>query len=387
MRKWILLIVSLFLLYQSTPAQDLVGCTQLLEDAREAYSAGMVELVPVLLLPCLESGLTGIPKQEAYKLVINAYLFDYLPEEADSIMTNFLNDFPDYQIKTSDPVEFTQLLKTHQQRRADDRAADLAADADQERLREQERIAQERRKEEEKIRQRESTVSRKTNLTTIGGFIGTSASFPQLLEPYSSGNPLEDGGSFGMAVPGFNMGGVFNLSISRSIESSFEIIYNRTRFNYTATPFSFAMYDYDEYQNRIGVPLSMLFILNPDSRTSIYLRTGIVADFLISASASGTRDFTEAVSSFQQEVVVDKTPITDSRARFNIYGMAGAGVRIPMRNSSAFFEARFKSGLFLINREENRFDLDPDITWLLYYQDSDFRIHQLSLAAGISWNL
>jgi hypothetical protein len=171
------------------------------------------------------------------------------------------------------------------------------------------------------------------------------------------------------------------------VESSFEIVYNRTRFNYKATPFSFALYEYNEYQNRIGLPLSMLFILNPDNRTSIYLRTGIVTDYLISASASGTRNLTESVTASQQEVVVDKTSITDSRARLNLYGMAGAGVRIPMRNSSAFFEARFKSGLLMINRKENRFDMDPDITWLIYHQDSDFRLHQLSLAAGIAWNL
>jgi hypothetical protein len=254
-------------------------------------------------------------------------------------------------------------------------------------LREQERIAEEKRKEEEKIRQRQSRISRNANIKTIGGFLGTSASFPQLLEPYSTGNPLEDGGSFGIAIPGFNLGAVFNLPVSKSVESSFEIVYNRTRFNYTATPFPFAQYKYNEYQNRIGIPLSMLFILNPDNSTSIYLRTGIVTDYLISASASGTRNFTESVTISQQEVIVDKTPITDSRVRFNLYGMAGAGVRIPMRNSSAFFEARFKSGLFMINRKENRFDLDPDITWLIYHQDSDFRLHQLSLAAGIAWNL
>ncbi len=387
MRKWIFVIVSLFLLYQSTPAQDIVGCTQILEDAREAYSAGMVELVPVLLLPCLESGLTGIPKQEAYKLVINAYLFDYLPDEADSLMVEFLTDFPDYQSTASDPAEFTQLLRTHQQLRADDRSAALALQAEQERLKEQERIAEDKRKEEEKIRQRQSRVSRTASVNTIGGFLGTSASFPQLLEPYSTGNPLEDGGSFGIAVPGFILGAVFNLPVSRSVESSFEIVYNRTRFNYTATPFPFAQYDYDEYQNRIGLPLSFLFILNPDNRRSIYLRTGIVTDYLISASASGTRNSTESVTTSQQEVVVEKVPITDSRVRFNLYGMAGAGVRIPLRNSSAFFEARFKSGLFMINRKENRFDLDPDITWLIYHQDSDFRLHQLSLAAGIAWNL
>jgi len=347
----------------------------------------MVELVPDLLLPCLESGLTGTPKQEAYKLVINAYLFDYLPDQADSIMKDFIIEYPLYQSNLSDPAEFTQLLKTHQQQRADERAAILARQAEQERLKEQERLAEERRKAEEKNRQRQSRSTRNPSSKALGIFLGTSASFPQLLEPYSSGNPLEDGGSFGIAVPGLNMGAVFNLPVSRSVEAGFEILYERARFNYTATPFPFALCEYDEYQNRVGLPLSMLFILNPSRRTSIYLRTGLVGDYLISASASGTRNLTESVSSYQPEVVVDKTPITDSRVRFNLYGMAAAGLKIPMKRSSAFLEARFKSGLFMINREEDRFNLDPDITWLIYYQDSDFRMHQLSLEAGIAWNL
>ena len=114
MHKWILIFFPLFLWVQSTAAQDVVGCTQLLEDAKEAYSAGMVELVPELLLHCLESGgLTGIPKQKGYKLVINAYLFDYLPEEADSLMDDFVDDFPDYRSGDTDPAEFALLLETH----------------------------------------------------------------------------------------------------------------------------------------------------------------------------------------------------------------------------------------------------------------------------------
>ena len=46
MRKWMLIFFPLFLWSQSMAAQDMVSCNQLLDDAREAYSAGMVELVP-----------------------------------------------------------------------------------------------------------------------------------------------------------------------------------------------------------------------------------------------------------------------------------------------------------------------------------------------------
>ncbi len=69
MPKRILLIFILITAFASLKAQDDMGCSYLLEDAKEAYLAGMVELVPDLLLPCLDSGrLDGIAKQDAYKL-------------------------------------------------------------------------------------------------------------------------------------------------------------------------------------------------------------------------------------------------------------------------------------------------------------------------------
>lgn len=387
MRKWILIIVPLFVWLKATSAQDMVGCTQLLEDAREAYSAGMVELVPDLLLPCLETGLTGVPKQEAYKLVINAYLFDYLPDEADSVMSDFLVDFPDYQSTPDDDVEFAQLLRTLKQRRADERAAAIAAEADRARQREQERLAIEQRRLEEKARQRQSRPSRRSSSSSIGAFLGSSVSFPQIVEPYSTGNPLEDGGSYGMAIPGLGVGMVFNLPVSRIMEVSFELMYNRTRFNYKAAPLSFAEYEYDEFQNRMGLPLSMLFVLNPDSRTSLYMRAGIIGDYLLSASASGSRSITGTGSSSQGEVVTEKVSITNSRARFNLFGMAGMGVRIPMNKATAFIETRFTSGIFMMNMEENRYDTNQDLIWMINHVDSDFRLHQLNLCAGIAWYL
>ena len=58
----------------------------------------------------------------------------------------------------------------------------------------------------------------------------------------------------------------------------------------------------------------------------------------------------------------------------------------PLEKSFIFIETRFTSGLFLTNREENRYE-NQDITWLIYHVDSDFKIQQLSFSAGIAWKL
>ncbi len=382
MRKWILIIVPLFVWSQSTMAQDMVGCTQLLEDAREAYAAGMVELVPELLLPCIETGLSGVPRQEAYKLVVNAYLFDYLPEQADSLMTDFLDEYPEYLSNPADPAEFTLLLQTHQQRRADQ----LAAIAEQERIRQLEELAEKERARAEQEKQKEPRSVRGEISASFGFFLGISGSFPQIVERYSTGNPAQDEGSFGMGGAGFQLGGSMNLPLGRSVEVGVEVMYNRTRFNYIASPFSFTSYEYDEFEDRIWLPASMAFILNPESRTSVFLRFGLVADYLLSASASATRTYVESGTTYLRDVVVEKTKITDSRARMNLHGLAGLGIRIPLENAFIFLETRFTSSLFQVNRGENRYD-NEDFIWQIYHVDSDFRIHQLSLSAGIAWNL
>jgi len=382
MRKWILIVIPLLVWSHSTMAQDMVGCTQLLEDAKEAYAAGMVELVPELLLPCIETGLSGAPKMEAYKLVVNAYLFDYMPELADSLMSDFLDEFPEYQSVSGDPGEFTLLLQTHRQRRADQ----LADIAEQERIRQQEELAEKERAGAKPEKQKEPRSVRGETSTSLGFFLGVSGSFPQVIERYSTGNPAQDEGSFGMGGPGFQLGGSVNLPLGRSVEAGIEIMYNRTRFNYIASPYSFASYEYDEIEERIWLPVSMAFILNPENRTSVFLRFGVVAEYLLSASASATRTYVESGTTYLRDVVVEKTKITDSRARMNLHGLAGLGIKIPLEHAFIFVETRFTSSLFQVNREEDRYDNEVFI-WQIYHVDSDFRIHQLSLSAGIAWNL
>ena len=364
MRKWILIFIPLLVGYQSLTAQDLVGCTQLLEDAREAYAAGMVELVPELLLPCLESGgLTGTSKQDAYKLVINAYLFDYLPEEADTLMTGFVNDFPDYRAGVDDPAEFVLLLESNLQARGIDPNEVVVSEDDV---------------TDARIRYRVPFDYG----NSLGFILGLNGTFPQIVERYSLGDPTLDQGSFGIS-PGFQLGVTMNLLLGGSMEASFGLHYNRTRFNYTASPLSFSTYEYEEYQDHLQLPASIIFKLNPESSGAcIYLRVGIVGDYLLTASGSGTRSYTESL----KDVVVEKTEITDSRARLNLQGMAGLGIRIPLEKSFIFLETRFVSGLFLVNRAENRYE-NQDLIWLLYHVDSDFRSHQLSFSAGMAWNL
>lgn len=373
MRKWIFIFIPLILVYLSSEAQQNVGCNQLLADAREAYSAGMVEIVPELLLPCLESGgLTGTSKQEAYKLVINAYLFDYLPEEADSLMDRFVEEFPQYKTTDADPAEFTGLFESHLA------ALGITQEVIAEELPDPEPVEEEDKRSEKKAKIKTPFVYE----NSMGFTLGLNGSFPQITQRYSIGNPVGSVGSFEM-MPGFQGGALINLVLNKSMESTFGIVYSQAKFRFTDTPFPFTSYEYEETQSHLQIPVSLLFKLNPRTKgASLYLRLGIIGDYLLSASGEGTRTYEGSTD----RVVVEKTTISDSRTRLNLLGNAGLGLRIPFEKSFMFMEAGITAGIIKSNKSEERYRND-DLVWLLYHVDSDYWLMQFNFSVGMAWNL
>jgi hypothetical protein len=366
-------ILFFFLLsigYQTLTAQDVAGCTYLLEDAKEAYGAGMVELIPDLLLPCLgEDGLKGGPRREAYKLVINSYLFDHMPQEAEQLMARFVDEYPSYRAGDTDPAEFVLLLNTQL----------LSKGIDPEDV--EEYVA-----ESDTVRQRTRRPKREKVLGVEGhslGFqVGANGTLPQVIERYSLGNPGQDQGHFGI-LPGFQLGATINFLISERFDISSALLFNQTRFKYTGSPLSFTTYTYKESGSYFQLPVSLVWKLNPESQgLSYYVRGGFVGEYLLAAKGQGTR--TDSPSG--NEFVAEKTDVSALRQQINLSAMAGVGLRYPLNRSFFFAEARFTYGILKANKAENRYQ-NTDLNWTLYYIDSDFRKHQISLCAGICWNI
>jgi hypothetical protein len=369
----ILIFLFLCLGIQTLTAQDLVDCTYLLEDAREAYDAGMVELVPELLLECVQSnGLSGEAKKDAYKLVISSYLFDYMPAEADSLMDDFVREYPEYRAENSDPQEFVFLLEAH--------LIALGINPDL--------IPEDTTAVVGDIG-RSGYFSRRNIIkgagefgNTLGFNVGATLSLPNTLEGYSVGDPATDESHFGL-LPGFLAGADANLILNRKLEASFGLLYNLTRFSYSATPLSFISYRYVEAQHQVLLPLSIIFKFNPDDRkVCYYLRAGVVPSYLFYASGKGTRSYESSLD----DVTVERTDITTSRVKFNLDGLLGGGARIPLNKAFIFAEIRLTTHILQANQEEDRYQ-NSDLTWLLYHVDSDFRVHQLSICGGICWDL
>lgn len=372
MHNRLIFFLLLCLGVQTLMAQDPAYCTGTLEDAKEAYEAGMVELVPDLLLECIRSnGLSGEARKEAYKLVINSYLFDYMSAEADSLMDDFVSEFPNYRSVSSDPQEFESLLDAHLIAVGIDPSV-IPADT----------IDTGPKNFFQRFRERTITKGAGEYGNTFGFNVGIPLSLPFTLEGYSVGDPGLDDSHFGM-LPGIMTGLEANLILNRRLESSFGLIYDLSRFSYKASPRSSISYRYVEAQHQLLLPLSLMYKFNPENRkVCYYLRGGIIPSYLLYASGKGTRTSEGA----EDELTVDPTDITATRVKFNLDALLGGGFRIPLDNAFIFTEIRLSTRLVQANQEDMRYQ-NNDLTWSLYHVDSDFRVNKISICAGICWDL
>jgi hypothetical protein len=87
-------------------------CSSKLVEAQRLYRQGLIEDIPQLLQPCIESGFTRAQRNEAYKILILAYLFDGNQYNAENTMVDFLKKNPEYEVMPNDPVEFISLFET-----------------------------------------------------------------------------------------------------------------------------------------------------------------------------------------------------------------------------------------------------------------------------------
>ncbi len=88
-------------------------CTEQLRLTQRRFDDGMLDEIPLLLADCMKDGFTKEEKSNAYKLLIQTYLFSEEYDKADEVMIQFLREFPSYTIAVNDPKEFIDLYSTY----------------------------------------------------------------------------------------------------------------------------------------------------------------------------------------------------------------------------------------------------------------------------------
>ncbi len=112
MRRILLLVYIVFCSLSALQAQS-GTCTEQLRITQRSFDDGLLDDIPMLLADCMKNGFTKEEKANAYKLLIQTYLFSEEIAKADEVMIQFLSEFPSYVLATNDPKEFINLYGTY----------------------------------------------------------------------------------------------------------------------------------------------------------------------------------------------------------------------------------------------------------------------------------
>lgn len=112
MKHLLQLLILLTILVPRLLAQN--TCSERLRQAQRNFDEGLLDDIPTMIDSCMKSGFTEEEKMNAFRLLIQTYLFNEETEKADETMLQFLREIPSYRISITDLKEFINLYNTYQ---------------------------------------------------------------------------------------------------------------------------------------------------------------------------------------------------------------------------------------------------------------------------------
>lgn len=330
-RKFLItaLLFSPFLLH----AQN--DCPLKLRQAQELFSSGKIEKIPDLILHCLQSGFTREEKLQAYKLLINTYIFDNNLQSAESSMNEFLEKFPEYTPTAADPAVFRNLMMEFDN----------------------------------------------NPRFSIGIYGGLNSSNARILEYYGVHDIKTTKGKYLPAGFGFQSGLVFLKNIGQNYELGFEPGFKKVSSKYENRPFPFALIEISETQNRIDLPLTFTWTITYENLNP-FLKTGLSAGVLMNAKESARRSYENTEGSFFNDIQGPVVEMQERRKKINYWLSVGGGVKYKVPGGYFFIDASYNLSLMNQVKGDSRKNSASENTWLYYYMDNDFLLNDISLKTG-----
>jgi hypothetical protein len=325
-RTGILLVFLAFAIgHHQLNAQE--NCALNLKRAQEFFSAGQIEEIPALIESCLKNGFTREERVQAYKLLINAYVFDDNLEKAEIVMLDFLKKYPEYEIISTDPSEFVNLKEQFDNRP-------------------------------------------RFSLGIIGG--GT-YSVIRGIEPVNTSPIHGNYGNYNTSGVSYHVGLAFIKNLNTRIELCLEANYKTTVFDHYLDPNSFTTNSYYEAQQLINFPLTAKYSFGKGKYlpyASLGFNTGILfksgADLI---SIPGTES--------------PRLSNIGNRETLCFWGVIGAGVKLKVPKAYIFLDVRYNLGLNNQVNNKGRGLTQTDELWLYQTRDDSFYHDDLNFSLGI----
>jgi len=308
-------------------------CSFQLDSAKNLFENGIIEEIPQVLNPCIEEGFTREQKISAYKLIILTYLFDDNQQGAESTMLQFLDDFPNYEIRPDDPVEFVYLFESY----------------------------------------------RTLSVFSVGFFMGPNLSFVRTIEPVTpspvinnSDNKAGFATQFGLRV---------NRYLYQRLEANVELIYSGRNYSFEENIAGNSESAFSEEISIWEIPLYASYELNP-GKIVPFVYAGPSIGFI--TSASGTPIETLLTDNAQPFNGAERD-ISHRRTLVNFSLMMGGGIKYKMPKGYFGVDLRFNVGLNGIVQD----NVLQDHSEILEFNhiDDKFALNSIFLSIGYHYTL
>ncbi len=323
----ILLFVFLIPCFSVLQAQN--TCTEQLTRAQRNFDDGLLDGIPQMLTNCMQDGFTKEEKTNAYKLLIQTYLFNEEPQKADEVMMQFLNEFPAYSIAVNDPKEFINLYNTY----------------------------------------RTDPIFK---IEVKSGVVFTTPYIKDYFGPYDITSVKPDY----QVRTGFNFEANFINTLTDDFNYSAGVSLSILRLGYLNQPYDYSTVDATFNHYYLGIPLALRYNFSIGGLT-LYGNVGIEPVYLLSATASLRR----ADDLVGEDPIPGTETFTASHRKMDIRPFFSAGLNIDLGRNQLTITAGYKFSTFSQlnpNKLYTNFDLGPKY---LDYED-DMLLHhaQLSLS-------
>lgn len=332
-------------------------CVRTLAKAQKAYDDGLIEKIDQMLLPCLQSEqLSNDEKQQGYRLLAMAKLYDGKDQEAEEAMLAFLKIDPEYQLQPGvDPKEFSELYGNYHT----------------------------------------------SPLYTIGLFMGPNFAMAKPYKEYGAYNTSTDKKEYKSNV-GFQVGFRVTRYIYKGLNVHLDLGFMQSGFTYTqdilesytnvdltdptpSSPTKGVTIESRENQSSLILPLTFSYTFLEQKQIRPYAIVGFETRFLLSASNSLLKTY------FDQDIaaveVAEVEGFKDSRNSLSFSGIFGAGAKLKIPRGDIFLEGKYNLGISdQVKRDEVPVNEDVRL-WNFYQADNDFTLDNLMFNVGYTYYL
>lgn len=314
-----LLLIFIMFCFAGIYGQD--NCTQNYLDAVKLFEQGFLDEVPPKLINCLEKGFTKNEKIDAYKLLIQTYLYDDNHQEAEKYMAKFLKSYPEYDLIATDPDVFVYLYNQYNTK----------------------------------------------PILQAGFIVGGMQSYYRIKNNYGTDNSANDKSKYSSSGVGLNLGLCVSKNIIDQFDVNLELLYNTIQIkdndtNYfieNSSPYSESQFTYNISQ--ISFPLSVSYdITSFDIKPVTLIPYGkIGCGFSILFNPYSLNNATSPSNIWTYKDGTNK-PLKDMFNTYKWHLLAGAGIKIPIPSGSIVIDLKYNYGITPLIKKGYNYS-DPEL--------------------------